>query len=72
MEKRNAVYYQKYPQDVVRIRKILEHLDRHDVTLPNGGRLSPSRFLQLGMKFGMEGKLTVHNKGTSLMTLRHV
>ena len=55
VEKRNAVYYSKYPQDISRIRTILTYLDENKVTLPNGGPLSPSRFLQLGMKFGMEG-----------------
>ncbi|KIP01542.1 hypothetical protein PHLGIDRAFT_96890 [Phlebiopsis gigantea 11061_1 CR5-6] len=54
VEKRNAVYYSKYPQDIPRIRKILTYLDENEVTLLNGGLLSPSRFLQLGMKFGME------------------
>lgn len=54
VEKRNAVYYKKYPQDVRRIRAILAYLDENDVTLPNGGRLSPNRFLQLGIKFGGE------------------
>lgn len=56
VEKRNVVYYKKYPQDICRIRKILAYLDEHDVALPNGGRLSTNRFLHLGMKFGMEGE----------------
>ena len=54
MEKRNAVYYRKYPQDVGRVKKILTYLERNDVTLPNGGRLSPDRFLQLGMEFDLD------------------
>lgn len=57
VEKRNAIYYKKYPHDIARIRKILAFLDEHDVTLPNGGRLSPNRFLQLGIRFGGESKL---------------
>ncbi|KAI5116572.1 hypothetical protein M0805_006729 [Coniferiporia weirii] len=50
--KRNKVYYDKYPQDIKRVRDILAYLDSTEVALPNGGRLTPSRWLQLGIKFG--------------------
>ncbi|KAH8119584.1 alpha/beta-hydrolase [Phellopilus nigrolimitatus] len=53
--KRNKIYYDKYPQDVKRVRSVLAHLESTDVRLPNGGRLSPSRWLQLGIKFGESG-----------------
>ncbi|CAA7260406.1 unnamed protein product [Cyclocybe aegerita] len=53
--KRNEVYYKKYPQDVQRVRNILAFLESNTVTLPNGGRLSPTRFQQLGLEFGMHG-----------------
>ncbi|TFK45074.1 alpha/beta-hydrolase [Crucibulum laeve] len=53
--KRNEVYYQKYPQDVKRIREILAYLETSEVILPNGGRLTPSRWQQLGIDFGMHG-----------------
>ncbi|KAH7929089.1 hypothetical protein BV22DRAFT_1102664 [Leucogyrophana mollusca] len=53
--KRNVVYYEKYPRDVQRVRKILSHLDGNHVELPNGGQLTPSRWLQLGFDFGMHG-----------------
>ncbi|KAF7315974.1 Proline iminopeptidase [Mycena indigotica] len=49
---RNKIYYEKYPRDVHRI---LNYLDSHDVRLPNGGRLSTGRWLQLGIDFGMHG-----------------
>ncbi|KAF8900263.1 alpha/beta-hydrolase [Gymnopilus junonius] len=52
---RNVLYYQKYPGDVKRVRDILRHLDSNQVVLPNGGYLSPTRFLQLGLEFGMHG-----------------
>ncbi|KAJ7037258.1 alpha/beta-hydrolase [Mycena alexandri] len=52
---RNKVYYQKYPLDVQRVRTILQHLEANQVLLPNGGTLSPSRWLQLGIDFGMHG-----------------
>lgn len=68
---RNKLYYEKYPRDVQRVRsllnsvdpfslqsqvrKILQHLDSKEVLLPNGGSLSPQRWLQLGIDFGMHG-----------------
>ncbi|EIM83989.1 alpha/beta-hydrolase [Stereum hirsutum FP-91666 SS1] len=53
--KRNQVYYHKYPQDVKRVRDIMSYLERNDVRLPNNGRLTPSRWQQLGIDFGMRG-----------------
>lgn len=53
--KRNKIYYEKYPRDVARVRKIHEYLSKNTVTLPNGGTLSPRRFLQLGIAFGQSG-----------------
>ncbi|KAF8166850.1 alpha/beta-hydrolase [Pholiota molesta] len=52
---RNALYYEKYPNDVKRVREILRHLDVNKVVLPNGGNLSANRFLHLGLNFGMHG-----------------
>ncbi|KAJ7049924.1 alpha/beta-hydrolase [Mycena amicta] len=55
LKQRNAIYYQKYPQDIKRVRDILNYLESNQVKLPNGGRLSVSRFLQLGITFGTSG-----------------
>ncbi|KAJ7245289.1 alpha/beta-hydrolase [Mycena rebaudengoi] len=55
VRERNQLYYEKYPRDIQRVRKILEYLDTQNATLPNGGRLSTSRWLQLGIDFGMDG-----------------
>ncbi|KAF9218570.1 alpha/beta-hydrolase [Gyrodon lividus] len=52
---RNKVYYDKYPRDIVRVRQILRYLDDNHVETPNGGHLTPRRFLQLGLDFGMHG-----------------
>ncbi|EIN07309.1 alpha/beta-hydrolase [Punctularia strigosozonata HHB-11173 SS5] len=52
---RNKIYYAKYPRDVKRVRNILDHLSSNKITLPNGGRLTPSRWQQLGIDFGMSG-----------------
>ncbi|KAL1746303.1 Alpha/Beta hydrolase protein [Schizophyllum fasciatum] len=49
---RNRIYYEKYPQDINRVRQILRYLDANEVTLPSGGRLSVKRFQALGIAFG--------------------
>lgn len=58
---KNQEYFARYPQDQDHARKIVAHLGTHDVHLPDGSRLTPERFLQLGMSFGMgDGFETVH------------
>ena len=58
---KNDQYYQRYPDDVARVRDIVRHLANHDVQLPGGGRLTVQRFLQLGLSFGMsDGFEAVH------------
>ncbi len=52
---KNRQYYQRYPDDVVRVRQIVDRLLQGDVRLPSGGRLTAQRFLQLGLQFGMSG-----------------
>lgn len=52
---RNQVYYEKYPKDVSRVHTILRHLHRNSYLTPNGGSLTPRRFLTLGFGFGMHG-----------------
>ncbi|KAI5306052.1 hypothetical protein KEM56_002418 [Ascosphaera pollenicola] len=51
---RNEAYYAKYPSDIERVRTIVQHLRSNDVKLP-GGTLTPERFRQLGLAFGMAG-----------------
>ncbi|KAJ2747639.1 hypothetical protein GGI20_000288 [Coemansia sp. BCRC 34301] len=55
MLSRNRQYYDKFPRDVARVRSIIKHLNAVDVVLPDGGRLSPRRFQQLGISFGFTG-----------------
>ncbi len=50
---KNHLYFERYPDDQARAREIVDTLVAHDVRLPGGGRLSPRRFQQLGMAFGM-------------------
>jgi pimeloyl-ACP methyl ester carboxylesterase len=55
VEERNKIYYAKYPQDIRNIRQILGFLEGNNIVLPNGGNLTVSRWLQLGMQFGSHG-----------------
>lgn len=55
VEERNQVYYAKYPQDVRNVRRILNFLEDNNVVFPNGGNLTVSRWLQLGVNFGSHG-----------------
>ena len=58
---KNRLYYQRYPNDVVKVRAIVRHLLDHDVKMPSGGRLTAQRFLQLGLQFGMsDGFEAIH------------
>ena len=58
---KNRAYYERYPEDVQRVREIARHLAEHDVQLPGGGQLTTQRFLQLGLSFGMsDGFEAVH------------
>jgi pimeloyl-ACP methyl ester carboxylesterase len=50
---KNQLYYQRYPDDVERVREIVDVLERENITLPQGDRLTARRFQQLGLAFGM-------------------
>ncbi len=61
VREKNRLYFERYPDDVQRVRDIVDHLMKHDVRLPCGDRLTPQRFQQLGMSFGMsDGFEPVH------------
>mmetsp|Transcript_14947 Transcript_14947/g.30749 ORF Transcript_14947/g.30749 Transcript_14947/m.30749 type:complete len:559 (+) Transcript_14947:59-1735(+) len=49
---RNKLYYSRYPGDVALIKRIVRALSDSPPPLPMGGRLTPKRFLQLGMALG--------------------
>lgn len=58
---RNRRYYERYPMDVRRVHEIVEFLRQEPVTLPDGGLLTPRRFLQLGLRLGTSaGFETLH------------
>lgn len=49
---KNDLYYARYPQDIARVRGIVDYLQSHEVELPGGGILTARRFQQLGFGFG--------------------
>ncbi|KAI8976009.1 Alpha/Beta hydrolase protein [Pilobolus umbonatus] len=53
--KKNRIYYKRFPRDIERVKLIHDYLYKNSVKLPNGGTLSPRRFLQLGLSFGGAG-----------------
>ncbi|MFI9820363.1 alpha/beta fold hydrolase [Streptomyces sp. NPDC052013] len=52
IERKVAAHYARYPQDVDRVRRIADHLLTHEVTLPNGYRLTVEAFQSLGIVLG--------------------
>jgi len=52
---KNNAYYERYPDDIERVRAIVDVLERETVTLPQGDRLTTRRFQQLGLAFGGTG-----------------
>ena len=50
---KNAAFYARYPDDVAQVRRIADHLDSHEVLLPDGDRLTTRRLRRLGAGFGM-------------------
>jgi pimeloyl-ACP methyl ester carboxylesterase len=47
-------FFARYPGDRELCARIMEHLHRHDVALPTGGRLTVRRFQQLGFVLGFD------------------
>jgi pimeloyl-ACP methyl ester carboxylesterase len=49
---KNQRYNERYPDDIARVRAIVDYLATHNVRLPGGDLLTPQRFQQLGMALG--------------------
>lgn len=49
---KNRLYYERYPEDVAHVQAIVRYLQEHAVRLPDGARLTPRRFQQLGLALG--------------------
>src|ERR1019366_6397595 len=51
---RNADYYERFPGDIARVRRIVDHLETGNEVDGQGQRLSARRFLMLGGKLGLQ------------------
>lgn len=61
VKQRNKAYYQKYTEDIHRVKDIVRYIQKEDVKLPSGGKLSVLRLRQLGISFGYHGAIdSVH------------
>jgi pimeloyl-ACP methyl ester carboxylesterase len=59
---KNEQYYARYPDDRSRVRDLVTRLAAEDVRLPDGDRLTPGRFRQLGLGLGMgDGAEALHH-----------
>ena len=50
---KNAEFYRAFPEDAAAVRRIADHLDRNEVLLPDGDRLTVPRLRFAGSAFGM-------------------
>ncbi|KAJ3482076.1 hypothetical protein NLG97_g7664 [Lecanicillium saksenae] len=60
---RNKQYYEKFPEDVERVKKVAAYIESQGgVALPGGGKLTVPRLMTLGISFGVhDGFDSVHN-----------
>lgn len=54
---KNRLYFARYPEDAALASEIAQYLQRQDVRLPGGGRLTARRFQQLGLNLGFSDGL---------------
>lgn len=54
VQERNQAFYAKFPEDILRVKNIMDYLENTTVALPSG-QLTPARFQQLGILFGFHG-----------------
>ena len=59
VQRKTQKFFARYPADRERCARIMEHLHRHDVALPTGGRLTVRRFQQVGFMLGMDDGMEV-------------
>jgi pimeloyl-ACP methyl ester carboxylesterase len=52
VQRKTRQFFTRYPADLALCARILDHLHRHDVALPGGGRLTVRRFQQAGFMLG--------------------
>jgi len=49
---KNKLFYERFPEDVQRVRQIVDCLSKNPAILPSGEQLTARRFLQLGLHMG--------------------
>ena len=54
VQRKTRKFFARYPADLALCSRVLEHLHRHDVTLPSGARLTVRRFQQVGFMLGFD------------------
>ena len=54
VQRKTRKFFARYPADGDLCSRIMEHLHRHDIALPGGGRLTVRRFQQVGFMLGMD------------------
>jgi pimeloyl-ACP methyl ester carboxylesterase len=54
VQRKTRQFFARYPADLAHCGRILEHLHRHEVALPGGGRLTVRRFQQAGFMLGFD------------------
>jgi len=54
VQRKTRKFFERYPADQELCVRILEHLHRHEVALPTGGRLTVRRFQQAGFMLGFD------------------
>ena len=52
VRERNARYYERYPEDRDRVRRLCHRLESEELRLPSGDRLTPARLRQAGALLG--------------------
>ncbi|MFK7801447.1 MAG: alpha/beta fold hydrolase [Anaerolineae bacterium] len=57
----NKLFYKRYPEDIERVKEVIDYLQNNDVRMPTGGVLTVRRFQQLGLMLGGgNGHETLH------------
>jgi pimeloyl-ACP methyl ester carboxylesterase len=64
--RKNKLFYERFPGDIEKVARIVEHLQKNAVFLPTGELLSVERFLQLGLNFGF------NSSGGSMNTVHYL
>lgn len=70
---RNAAYYTKYPEDIITVRQLADHIQTSGkadgINLPSGGKLTVPLFLSIGLAFGGHGGIDeIHSLVLKLAT----